>query len=308
MTAEALRSIVIMFSTTYPSSVEYFLVHSQGPTRTPYSGREKGSTLLYFDTHMRNERSLSLQERIMKKVNFTLLALLSIFFIACNKPSGQDADVDSNAVDLGLSVKWAKCNIGASNPEDYGDYYAWGDLKPYDEYVRPLDLSTCNTDSKYDLDEKYRNMTDEDIINAGINLVPDDDIAHIKLGGKWRMPTAKEFQELIKTKNSNDYRWEWKTINGHSGFEITWLKNNNSIFLPAAGGYYGSCDEKGKLMTDYAGSLIVYWSSTAGLDRFAYYFQADNLGSEAPVEFYSHGVWLTAYGRYYGLSIRPVTE
>ena len=114
-------------------------------------------------------------------------------------------------VDLGLSVKWATCNVGASSPSDYGDYFAWGEI---------------STKSSYTIDNsKTYNKHMGDI--AGISQY---DAASANWGGTWRMPTEKELQEL-----SDQCTWTWTSQGGHSGYRVTSKTNGNSIFLPAAG-------------------------------------------------------------------------
>ena len=136
-------------------------------------------------------------------------------------------------VDLGLpsGLKWATCNVGASNPEDYGDYYAWGELSTKDEYTE----SNCSTYEK-----------SIGIISGN----PHYDVARAKWGGNWRMPTRTEFEELIR-----NCTWEWTTKGGHNGYKVTG-PNGNSIFLPAAG-YRGGAD------TYNAESYGFYWSATS---------------------------------------------
>lgn len=143
-------------------------------------------------------------------------------------------------VDLGLSVKWAACNIGATNPEELGEYYAWGET---------------NTKSRYDLTNyKFRKKGDEvknvkfskyntiksrgDVDNNTV-LGMSDDVAYVKWGGKWRMPTQEEIDELC-----NNCTWTWTTINGVDGYKVTSKKvgyTSNYIFLPATSdGYWSS--------------------------------------------------------------------
>ena len=140
--------------------------------------------------------------------------------------------VDHGYVDLGLpsGLKWATCNVGASSPEDYGDYYAWGELSTKDEYTE----SNCST---------YK----EHIGNISGN--PQYDVARKKWGGSWRMPTRAEFKELI-----DNCTWEWTTKGGHNGYKVTG-PNGNSIFLPAADYRYGA-------YTYGAESDGYYWSAT----------------------------------------------
>ena len=141
-------------------------------------------------------------------------------------------------VDLGLSVKWATCNVGANSPEEYGDYFAWGEVEPKEYY----DWSTYKY---YDADSltKYGYDDDKTILESG------DDAATMNWGGAWRMPTTAEQQELI-----NNCTWDWTTQNGVKGHKVTG-PNGNSIFLPAAG-YVN----EGALLN--AGSYGYYWSSS----------------------------------------------
>ena len=118
-------------------------------------------------------------------------------------------------VDLGLSVKWATCNVGASSPSDYGNYYAWGETRTKSEYT--VDNSSTYGKSMGDIsgDSRY-------------------DAARANWGGPWRLPTQAEMQELI-----DKCTWIWTSQGGHNGYRVTG-PNGNSIFLPAAGYRYGS--------------------------------------------------------------------
>jgi len=160
------------------------------------------------------------------------------------------------AVDLGLSVKWATMNVGANAPEEYGDYFAWGETEPKDNYH----LSTYkwyrgsnNTYTKYCTDSDYGTVDNKTVLDL------EDDAAHANWGGTWRMPTFDEFTEL-RTKCT----WIWTTLNGVKGRKVTG-PNGNSIFLPAAGLFIGSSGED-------AGSDGDFWSSSLTVDVsiFAY--------------------------------------
>ena len=133
-------------------------------------------------------------------------------------------------VDLGLSVKWATCNVGATTPEGYGDYFAWGETSTKTEYT------------EYNSKTYRKSMGD---IKGNSNY----DAARANWGGNWRMPTKAEMQELI-----DKCTWEWMTQNGVKGCKVTG-PNGNSIFLPAAGSRNGSS------LYD-AGSRSCYWNST----------------------------------------------
>ena len=173
-------------------------------------------------------------------------------------------------VDLGLpsGLKWATCNVGANTPEEYGDYYAWGETETKDEYTE----ENCSTLGKY--------MSD-------ISGNPQYDVARRKWGSKWRMPTEAEMKELRE-----NCIWTWTIQNGVEGYQVTG-PNGNSIFLPAAGYRYGSSLYR-------AGSYGSYWSSRPddfSDDYSAYYLY---FGSSY------HSVY-DDY-RFYGHSVRLVLE
>ena len=135
-------------------------------------------------------------------------------------------------VDLGLSVKWATCNVGADKPEEYGDYYAWGETEPKDFYFWDT-YKYC--DGTYNSLTKY---TDSACGKDGFSdnksvLDPEDDVAHVKWGGNWRIPTKDELEEL-RTKCT----WTSTTLNGVKGYSVTSNVDgytDRSIFLPATG-------------------------------------------------------------------------
>ena len=133
-------------------------------------------------------------------------------------------------VDLGLSVKWATCNVGASSPSDYGNYYAWGETRTKSEYTTDncstygINIGDISGDSRYDA-------------------------ARANWGGTWRLPTQAEMQELI-----DKCSWTWTSLRGHNGYWVTG-PNGSSIFLPAAGYRIGSS-------LYGAGDKGFYWSSS----------------------------------------------
>ncbi|MDY6036657.1 MAG: hypothetical protein SPI67_04150 [Paludibacteraceae bacterium] len=188
-------------------------------------------------------------------------------------------------VDLGLpsGTKWATCNVGATKPEEYGDYYAWGETTPKAYY----DWSTykwCNgdydTQTKYCTDSSYGIVVDNKTV-----LELADDAARANWGGAWRMPTDAEWTELRE-----NCTWTWTTKNGVNGYEVKSNINGNSIFLPAA----GYRDGGGLSSAGYDGD---YWSSSlsTGYPGDAWY-----------VYFLSGSVDRDSDNRYYGHSVRPV--
>ena len=189
-------------------------------------------------------------------------------------------------VDLGLpsGTKWATCNVGANSPEDYGDYFAWGETTPKSTY----NLSTykwCkgdyDTQTKYCTDSSYGTVDNKTILDLS------DDAAYVNWGTSWRMPTKAEQDELINTSYTT---WTWTTQNDVKGYKVTSKINGNSIFLPAAG-----CRDDSGLGN--AGSHGYYWSSSlyTSISYDAYYlgFRWSNVGS-----YRNH--------RYYGQSVRAV--
>ena len=131
-----------------------------------------------------------------------------------------------DAIDLGLSVKWASFNLGATRPEESGNYYAWGEIEP----------KTAFEVWNYKwLDANSRTYTKYNSVDNLCQLEAEDDVAHVELGGNWRIPTKAELQELLDTWYNEGYRWQYKAVNGVPGFEIECLSNHNSLFLPFSG-------------------------------------------------------------------------
>ena len=190
----------------------------------------------------------------------------------------------AQVVDLGLSVKWASCNVGATRPEEYGDYFAWGEVKPksvYDWRTYKYCKGSYNTLTKYNTNSYYGRVDYKSTLEA------QDDAATVNWGGAWRMPTKAE-QDELRTK----CKWVRTTLNGVNGYKVIG-PNGNSIFLPAAGYMSDSGD------LDDAGSNGYYWSSLLSTDypRYAY-----------SVYFNSVGVRLDDDYRSLGLSVRPVCK
>ena len=218
----------------------------------------------------------------MKRI-FTIIALVAmvlVAFIACEKQlidDGGEVTTPNDVyeyVDLGLpsGLKWATCNVGANSPEEYGDYFAWGEVEP---------KTTYNLDTyKYYDGVNFTKYTGSD----KTVLDPEDDAATANWGGAWRMPTKAE-QDELRTK----CKWDWTTQNGVNGYKVIG-PNGNSIFLPAA----GYMDE-GTLGD--AGLYGGYWSSSRG-----------SLGGAHLVGFSSDYVrWYNDYC-YYGIAVRPVCQ
>ena len=192
------------------------------------------------------------------------------------------------AVDLGLSVLWATCNVGASSPEDYGDYFAWGETQPKENYnftTYKYSKGTNTTLTKYCNNSiyGYNGFTDNKTV-----LDPEDDAAIVNWGGLWRMPTEVEQTELIEK-----CTWTWTTQNGVIGYKVVG-PNGNSIFLPAAG-------FKSDAETKTAGLSGSYWSSS-----FVVRISISNCAIR--MYFVSNDVYHGHCSRGYGLPIRPVCK
>lgn len=156
-------------------------------------------------------------------------------------------------VDLGLpsGTLWATCNVGAEKPEDFGDYFAWGETVGYNGGKTNFSWSTykyCQgtrrTLTKY--------CTDSNIgtVDNKTELDSEDDAATVNWGSEWCMPTVDQYEELI---NNSYTTTVWTAVNGVSGRKITSKRNGNSVFLPAAG-------FREETSLEYAGSEGNYWS------------------------------------------------
>lgn len=168
-------------------------------------------------------------------------------------------------VDLGLSVKWATCNVGASKPWEAGDYYAWGETETKSEYSWKTYKYCKGTDTSM---TKYCKDSEYGTVDNKTQLDPQDDVAHVKWGGSWHMPTKAEQDELREK-----CKWNWTIQNGVKGYKVTSKKNGNFIFLPAAGGRDDSSFGS-------VGSWGYYWSSSLDEDvsGYAYYLDFDSGG------------------------------
>lgn len=202
---------------------------------------------------------------------------------------GNKSQVTINAngheyVDLGLpsGTLWATCNVGATKPEEYGDYFAWGEVKPKDEYSRET-YKWC--DRKYDTLKKYCRKSWYGRVDGKVVLEPKDDVARVRWGGEWRMPSSDEQNEL-----KVNCIWEWVNQNGVGGYKVISKTNGKSIFLPTTG-------FRDDLGLNDAGSNGSYWSSSLDTNNsnFASYLSFDSSNVDSDEEL-----------RYYGQSVRPV--
>ncbi len=221
----------------------------------------------------------------MKKKSTIFLVLLTLLVLIEGIANAQ------TYVDLGLpsGTLWADRNVGAASPEDYGDYFAWGETTSksnYDwstyKYLKYAHGEDYNKLTKYCSQSKFGN---NGYIDTLATLERSDDVATVNWGNDWCMPTPQQFQEL------KDYcTWTWTARNGKNGYEVKG-KSGNSLFLPAAG-YRG-----GTNLTD-AESFGYYWSSSLDTDDSGFgRGLVFNFGFVSPVR------WIY---RPYGQSVRPV--
>lgn len=188
-------------------------------------------------------------------------------------------------VDLGLpsGLKWATCNVGADEPWEYGDYFAWGETSP----KRTYDWSTykwCNGSDR--TLTKYCTRSDYGIVDNKTQLDLTDDAAYVNWGSGWRMPTIEEQEELRR-----GCTWTWMTLNGVRVCKVMSKTNGNCIFLPAAGFH----DERG---LNWADVWAECWSSSLG----------DFPSIARALSVMSQNVGCGHYDRCEGRSVRPVSE
>ena len=191
-------------------------------------------------------------------------------------------------VDLGLPSGnlWAKCNLGASSPEAYGDYYAWGEVEPKQEYTK-------SNHKWYKEGAPSQGFTKYNNEDGKLTLEDEDDAVIQKLGNGWRTPTLADFRELTNQKYTTI---EKTTLNGVAGYQITSKKNKKSIFIPCAG-FKNSEKPQTRAISDDE-EVAVCMTNLRRIDNMVYNawtfaFQNDRIGR---------------YGkrRPDGISIRPV--
>ncbi len=252
-------------TTTFPSAVTYKF--------RPYQG-----TLMFFNSSGNPVKTIVLNE--VEKGNY----LLAINYITETYTYYRSMHSPDDYVDLGLpsGTLWATCNIGASKPEEYGDYFAWGETKGYNggytDFNWSIYFDTNNGGLTF---KKYNN-------NGGLaELEYEDDAAYVNWGPAWRMPTQDQFQELINNSNTTT---EWTTLNGVYGRKITSKSNHNFVFLPAAGYRYGNA------LGD-TGSRGHYWSCSLYKTEPKYAWD---------LIFLTGGFYMDSHFRLSGYSVRPV--
>lgn len=228
-----------------------------------------------------------------KKYDFVISKIQSMSFVNPDKDTyrpqmigDETAPTFGKVIDLGLpsGTLWASRNVGASKPEEYGGYYAWGETEEKDKYNATTYIHCIYYHTPVDF--KFHDLGSD--ISGTVY-----DVAHVKWGGDWVMPTNKDFKELY----DNSIK-EWTTINGVNGVKFTSSINGNSIFFPAAGiriGNYLSGDGKNG----------GFWSSKVSLDESDY---AYSLYFFREYSYWECTYWWLDDERYHGLSVRPVVR
>ncbi len=197
---------------------------------------------------------------ILLVITVAATIIFSLVMLSGTKQASDNCNIinDHEYVDLGLpsGTMWATCNVGATAPIEYGDYFAWGETAPKNVY---------NSDN-------YNFSESPNVLSSNY------DVATTCWGEGWRMPTFEEFDEL-----TNSCNWEWTDIDGVNGYKVTGT-NGNSIFLPAAGrGNNGNYNPYTK-NSDKSGEYGYYWSSTLCSD---YNIYAKTYDEACALEFYS---------------------
>lgn len=179
-----------------------------------------------------------MKKSVIRKIS--IICTILCVFLSCERDSEIVFSPTGVPVDLGLTVNWASCNIGANSAEEYGNYFAWGEVRPKNRYVW--------------LAKYYPTYK--------VSLPPHADAATVNWGSTWHIPTDAEWTELCE-----QCTWRWTTQNGINGYRVTSKSNGNSIFLPAAGYRYDNS------LYD-AGSYGNYWSSSRKTDAPDVYFES----------------------------------
>ncbi len=217
------------------------------------------------------------------------------YYVACSSVNGKEVvgqvnsfttklSIPDEAIDMGLSVLWLGCNLGANSPEENGDYYAWGETATKPHYY--------DNDYKWGEDfyimRKYNTRSDRGVVDNKTVLEPEDDIVHVKMGGYWRMPTNEDMSELLE--NCTVSR---KSVKGQLGYEFVSKVNGKKLFFPLTG-RWTNCPYPNDV-----GELGYYWTSSleAEYPNLACYMRLETWGCK-----------VSSAHRSVGMTIRPVWD
>lgn len=197
------------------------------------------------------------------KYNYLAIAKVKDKFFYSDVKSFNTNAIPVGAVDMGTTVAWAECNIGASSREEYGDYYAWGETETKENYS----WSTYKWCEGTELSlTKYNGSSSHGKVDNKAYLEKEDDVAYVKLGEGWRMPTQNELLELMYCGS-----WSWTSINGINGYLVTSSKTGNTLFLPAAGLIGGTTYSFVGVNGYYRSRQTTYASGTVDWGIWTYY-------------------------------------
>ena len=218
-----------------------------------------------------------------KTVEYNISQLDSISFL---EGTNEEIKEEHEWVDLGLpsGTLWATCNVGANSPEEYGDYFAWGETEPKNDYSWST-YKYCK--GSYDSMTKYCKSSSFGTVDNKTELEPSDDAATVNWGSNWQMPSIEQLEELI---NSSYTTTTWTTLNGVEGRKITSKSNGNSIFLPPAGFRIDTS-------RTHAGLYGYYWSRSLAANGSWYAYS---------LRFYPGDIYASYHDRDAGRSVRPV--
>lgn len=234
---------------------------------------------------MKSNRFLFLVMSLMT-LGFTSVLVSSCSTSTAQRSSNADGKgAVCESVDLGLSVNWATCNVGASSPTDFGGYFAWGEVQSkssYDWESYKLCKGSLESITKYCVDNGHGSVDGRQTLDKS------DDAATVALGGSWRIPTRDEVRELTEK-----CTWTWTNAGGVSGYKVTSNVQgytDKSIFLPAGGYRWGTTSNE-------SGLTGCYWSSSV---------YPDDSSNAYNLTFNSLNVEWYMDGRASGFAVRPV--
>ena len=231
-----------------------------------------------------------------KRIYFAAaMALAMVTFTSCSKEENDSIENEQNSIeewvdlDLPSGLLWCSHNVGAKYPENYGNYYAWGETEVKDRYTWSTYRYVNNDNNQKEL-TKYCNNSyygHNDFTDDLNVLEPEDDAATVNMGDSTRTPTIEEWMELINNTTS-----EWTQVNGVKGRTFK-AANGNSIFLPATGYYEGTS-------TWSVQSRGIYWSASLDTETSPRNAQAFDLSSVKQEK--------AIYYRSSGFAVRAVCE
>ena len=233
---------------------EWSIMEEAGAVFLPAAGRRDGTTVGYLVEYsgVWSSTSTTNTNAFHTYYNYDSQIIEHHWTSATSRINGRSVrlvhdtivlEAEPEYVDLGLSVKWATFNVGATSPEDYGDYFAWGETETKETYSWAT-YKWCDGTST--------NMTKYNTEDRKTILEPADDVAQVHWGGKWRMPTKEEIEELI-----DNCTWSESIQNGVKGYVVTSKHTGNSIFFPYSG--YFNHDNSATLQGEK--TLFYTWSA-----------------------------------------------